>query len=127
MINPNMIQINKKTAIISLIFLLVLSNIFFVVWLYVSQKNLREAVEKAEIQKTNTKILAFTDMFVNDVLATDKDIDFETRLSLESAVRDLEDIDILDKWQKFVGSKNNDETQIAFKNLLELLLKKISY
>lgn len=122
-----MIKINKRTVVIALIVLLVASNVFFIVQFFISQKNLRDIAQTAKAQQTNIKILSFTNMFINNVLATDKEIDFETRLELESAVRELQDVEILDKWQKFVQSKDKNETQIAFKNLLELLLKKISY
>lgn len=50
----------------------------------------------------------------------------ETRLRLENAVRDLNNEQILAQWQKFTTSKTETEAQTQVKNLLELLVNKIS-
>lgn len=51
---------------------------------------------------------------------------FDTRLKLEAAVRSLDDEEILSQWQKFTESKTEAEAQTEVKNLLEMLVKKIS-
>ena len=59
------------------------------------------------------------------MLKAEKEIDFETRLKLENAVRNIGDDEILIQWQKFIESKTEAEAQTGVKNLLDLLVDKI--
>ena len=79
-----------------------------------------------EQNQTNKKIADFAILFVEKVLKSEKDVDFEERLILETAVRDLNDQEILLQWRKFTESKIKEDAQREVKNLLELLFKKIS-
>ena len=65
-------------------------------------------------------------MFTEKVLLSDKEIDFDTRLSLETAVRNLNDAEIFNQWEAFVNSQTNTEATTQAKKLLELLMKKTS-
>jgi hypothetical protein len=85
-------------------------------------KNLRAGVVNTEL---NQKVLDFNKMFIEKVLKADREVDFETRLTLENAVRGLKDEEIMSAWQKFVGSKTELEAQNNVKNLLGLLANKI--
>jgi hypothetical protein len=76
-----------------------------------------------ESQKTNEKVLDFTKLFIEKVLKAETEVDFETRLKLENAVRNLGDEEILTQWQKFTESKTEAEAQEEVKNLLEMLLE----
>ena len=67
------------------------------------------------LQQIDTKVLAFTNMFVEDVLMASKEIDFDTRLSLETAVRGLNDQDIFNQWQKFVKSSKKKKIKLCNK------------
>ena len=78
-----------------------------------------------ETQKTNQKVLDFTKLFIDEVLKANAEINFDTRLKLENAVRGLNDQDILTQWQKFTDSKAEGEAQLEVKNLLETLVGKI--
>ena len=73
----------------------------------------------------NTKVINFTSLFVKKVLQADSEVDFETRLSLENAVRDLKDDEIMKEWQNFTGSKTEAEAQNSVKKLLGILINKI--
>ena len=64
-------------------------------------------------------------MFIKDVLQADKEVDFETRLKLENAVRDLKDQEILAGWQSFIDSKTEQDAQSNVKKLLGILISKI--
>ncbi|MCX6719704.1 MAG: hypothetical protein NTV36_01165 [Candidatus Staskawiczbacteria bacterium] len=75
-------------------------------------------------QQSDTKVLAFTSMFVEDVLMANKEIDFDTRLALETAVRGLNDQDIFDQWQRFTKSSEKENASNEAKLLLDLLVKK---
>jgi CRISPR/Cas system endoribonuclease Cas6 (RAMP superfamily) len=62
---------------------------------------------------------------IEKVLKAEKEVDFETRLKLENAVREINDKEILNQWIKFTESKTEDEAQNNIKNLLDLLVDKI--
>ena len=82
-------------------------------------------VRAYEAQAINTKTLEFTRMFVEDILMADTEISFDTRLTLETAVRGLNDQQVFDQWQKFTKTTTKEEASNEAKNLLDLLVKKI--
>ena len=78
------------------------------------------------LQQKDAKVLAFTSMFVEEVLMAKADIDFDTRLSLETSVRSLNNQDIFDQWQRFTKSVTKEDSSNEAKILLDLLVKSIS-
>lgn len=82
-------------------------------------------VKAYETQAMDTKTLEFTRMFVEDILMADTEISFDTRLTLETAVRGLNDQEVLDQWQKFTKTTTKEDASSEAKNLLDLLVKKI--
>ncbi len=78
-----------------------------------------------ETQEINEKVLEVSKLFIEKVLKAETEVDFETRLKLENAVRNLGDQEIMNQWQKFVNSKTEIQAQIEVKNLLEILVNKI--
>jgi len=79
-----------------------------------------------QAKQVNQKVLAFRNMFTEKVLLSDKEVDFDTRLSLETAVRGLNDPEILAEWQAFVNSQTKEEATTQAKALLNLLIQKTS-
>lgn len=127
---PRIIVDNKpipfeKIFLVIVILVLLASTIFFASRYLALQKKLAEVKRPLEIQEINEKVLDFTKFFIEKVLKVEEEVDFETRLKLESAVRDLEDEEILTQWQKFVDSQTENQAQQEVKNLLELLISKI--
>ena len=127
--NPNS-PLNKHISIINifwivLIIVLIAGNIFFISKFLGLKKELQKEESKTEIQNFNGKVLSFTQLFIEKVLKSDTEVDFETRLKLENAVRDLDDLEILNKWQIFIESQTEAEAQENVKNLLEILINKI--
>ncbi len=118
------INLNKIFFII-IILLLLAGNVYFISKYFGLQKEMEEAKAALEIPQINEKILNFTDLFIKKVLKAENEIDFETRLQLENAVRDINDEEILSQWQKFTESENETKAQNEVKNLLELLVLKI--
>lgn len=82
---------------------------------------------EAKAQQVNLKILSFTNQFIEKVLMSSQEVDFDTRLMLETMVRDLENPEILSQWQAFTNAQDNQTASREAKNLLNLLVKKISY
>jgi len=115
----------KQKITLIIILVLFLGCIFFGFKYFSLQKELRKARATLETQKTNEKVLEFTKLFIEKVLKAETEVDFETRLKLENAVRNLEDEEILTQWKKFTESKTEAEAQEEVKNLLEMLVNKI--
>lgn len=76
-------------------------------------------------QTSNDRLINFTDLFVNQVLLAAGEVDFETRLKLENAVRGLKDEALLAEWKTFVASTNEAAAQTQVKRLLGMLLERI--
>ena len=115
---------NKNFIVIALVFFSVFS--VFISFRYFNTKaELKEVNEELSIKNINIKILDFNKLFIDNVLQNDNEVDFETRLNLENAVRDLKDNEILMQWNKFINSKTENQAQEEVKNLLEILINKI--
>jgi len=117
---------NKSKIVFILILVLLAGNLFLGIKYFSAVKELRQTQSAFETQKTNDKILEFTKLFIEKVLKTETEVDFEMRLILENAVRNLGDGEIVSQWQKFTESKTEDEAQESVKNLLETLVNKIT-
>lgn len=116
---------NKKLIGEFLIIALVVGNLFFGYNYFNNYKELK-ALQTIHIKtELNQKIISFASLFIKKVLQADKEVDFETRLSLENAVRELKDEEIMAEWQNFIGSKTEAEAQNSVKKLLEILINKI--
>ena len=115
----------KTTLILIIVLILLAANVFLGVKYISLVKELRQTQAALQIQKTNEKVLGFLKLFIKEVLKAENEVNFETRLKLENAVRSLEDEEILVQWKKFTESKTEAETQEEVKNLLEMLVNKI--
>ncbi len=110
-----------------LITVLVMATVFVYTQYREVARELVAVQDKGVAVETNRKVLDFAKMFIDDVLKSDGEIDFDTRLKLESAVRSLEDKTIFDAWQRFTGSSTERQAQDAVKDLLSVLVAKIQY
>jgi len=117
----------NKTILITIILLLIISNVFFGFKYLTVQKELQQIQAVLKTQKTNEKVLDFAKLFIQKVLKAKGEIDFETRLRLENAVREIKDKEILEKWKNFTNSQTEEEAQENVKDLLEILVDKINY
>jgi len=118
---------NKQKVILIIVILILFgSNVFLGAKYFAAQKELREAKVIIQTQEINDKVLDFTKLFIAEVLKSEEEINFETRLQLENAVRDLDDEEILNQWNKFTASETEIEAQEEVKNLLEMLINKAS-
>jgi hypothetical protein len=115
---------DKKFILVGLLLISLLANAtlsFFLV-----QNN--QALDKMlHVQQANAKIIEFTHVFIEEVLLASQDVDFDTRLSLETMVRNLNDQEILDQWQEFTGAQTQEQASIRAKRLLNLLVNKVSF
>ncbi len=115
-------DIMKNLLIVFLVFTNLVS--LYLLSIHIGQSdNLQSIVDQ---QKTNTKVVLFTQTLIEKVLKSTSPVDFETRLALENMVRNLNDKTILDKWNDFVNSSDSNQAQVEIKSLLDLLIKKIN-
>ncbi|MFA5778351.1 MAG: hypothetical protein WC870_02590 [Candidatus Paceibacterota bacterium] len=116
---------NEKRFVVIFIVILVISNVFFAYKFFSFSKEL-ETIKSNQVKvELNQKIINFASMFIKKVLQAEKEVDFETRLSLENAVRDLKDEEVMAEWQNFTASKTEADAQNSVKKLLGILITKI--
>lgn len=108
-----------------LIVLLTMTAVFFGLQAGQTQEELFNLSQRENTKEVNKETLVFTQLFIEKVLKAEGEIDFETRLNLESSVRALKDPEILMAWQAFTGSTTEKDAQTAVKNLLGVLVAKI--
>ncbi len=117
-------MLEKKHIVIALFCVSLLCNAVLGVLLVNNIYATSHADPSAQV---NLKILSFTNLFIEKVLMSDKDVDFDTRLTLETMVRNLDDQQILDQWQSFTHAPDSVSASTEAKKLLSILVKKISY
>lgn len=115
----------ERVFCVILIGLLVVGNVFFASNYFSLSKELAMIKSTASKVKLNEKVINFAALFIKKVLQAETEVNFETRLSLENAVRDLKDEEIMAEWQNFVGSSTELEAQNSVKKLLGILITKI--
>lgn len=120
-------MLNKKIILFIVIFVLIAGNIVLAINYFLVERELWQAKESLAKQQLNTKLINFSRLFVEKVLKAEKDISFEERLQLENSVRDLNDKEMLDQWNKFTESQTEPEAQENVKDLLDILTKKFAY
>lgn len=118
---------SSATKAICFIIVLILlgGNFYFGIKYFSAQKELNQTKNSLETIQANKKYLDFNKMFIEKILKADKEVNIETRLELETAVRNLDDAEVLAQWKKFINSQNEQEAQMEVKNLLKVLADKI--
>ena len=118
-------SMKKKTVLLGLVIaLLVVGNVVLSVKTSRLRRELSLAQETVTTGRIQDQVVAFTRLFIEKVLKAEGEVDFETRLELETAVRALGDEAILQAWQKFTESETEAEAQAEVKNLLTVLVEK---
>lgn len=107
------------------IIILLAGNVAWGAEYFALRNNYNETKNTEKKSGLNNSVLNFMHMFIDDVIKTNKEVDFDTRLKLENAVRDTKDDDVLAAWKVFIDSKTEIEAQNSVKNLLGVLLDKI--
>ena len=120
-----MMENKNRISIIIIIGALVIGNAFFGLNYYFANQELQTIKSTQTKVELNDKVLNFASLFIKKVLQANTEVDFETRLSLENAVRDLKDEEIMKEWQNFTASKTEAEAQNSVKKLLGILISKI--
>ena len=120
-----MSPIEKKVVGLVMV-ILVAGNAYFAISFFALQKELNRTNYVVLEDSRNEKALSYMQMFISDVLKSDTEVDFETRLKLENAVREIDDQMVLESWQDFINSSDEVVAQNNVKNLLDVLTSKIA-
>lgn len=115
----------KRIFIIIVLGVFVISYVFFALNYFLLKDQINILEVRQENTETNVKVVHFMSLFIKEVLQSDQEVDFETRLSLENAVRDLKDEEIKKEWDDFTKSNSEIEAQNNVKSLLGVLIDKI--
>lgn len=117
---------NRSVGLI-IILVLIVGNFYFGFKYYEAASQVAKSEAANSVQKQESqKVTSFLKLFVNKVLQAKGEVSFDDRLMLENAVRDLNDKDILGKWQAFVNSSDDVSAQKNLKDLLQLLVEKLN-
>ena len=117
----------SEKVLIALVAVFVLASAYLLTQYVLAKTQLREVNKIVKAQQINDKIVFFTQLFIDKVLSGQTEVSFEDRLQLEKAVRELNDQEIFDQWQKFVKGGTEQEGQQNLTKLLKLLVIKIYY
>lgn len=115
---------NKSHLSFVVIVVLLAGNVFFGAQYFSAKKELTGAQAVLNAGTQNDRVLEFMEFFINSVLGADQEIDFDTRLKLETAVRDLGDDEVLEAWKYFADSDSQTAAQQSAVNLLKTLVSK---
>jgi hypothetical protein len=111
-------------AILAIIFTFsVLCNVLLS---YGFSKSQTDLISARENQQFNLKVLEFRNLFTRAIILSSTEVDFDTRLALETSVRALNDQEIFGQWKKFTAAKTKEDASLQAKQLLELLIEKTS-
>ena len=116
---------NRRVILLIVFGALLVGNVFFGLQYYLVSAEARGLQAQAQKAEINERVLDFTALFVDKVLRANAAVDFDTRLSLENAVRNLKDSEILAEWNAFVKSDSELGAQDSVKKLLSTLVSKI--
>lgn len=115
-------QLTRNILIIALILSLGF-NVYLFSVLFMLKINQGEIGKSLKGFETNEKKVAFAKLFVEKVFLGKGDVSFEDRLLMENAVREINNKEILNQWQRFVDS-NSENAQSEASALLIMLLAK---
>ncbi len=93
---------------------------------FVLKGNFDDIQKRANTVTLNNNILIFTRMFVDKVIKSNGEVDFDTRLKLENSIRNINDEKILAEWKDFIDSKTEVEAQNNVRDLLSILMARLS-
>ena len=111
---------------IILIVVMAAGVVFCIFGYFKASTELSSVKSQLALQKNDERVVKFLSMFVKKVIKAETEISFEDRLALENAVCGIGDNDILTSWKKFVDSKDEKAAQQNTKDLLSLLVDKVS-
>lgn len=115
----------QKQIYLIIIVILLASNLFLGVKYFNADKELKETKNIITIQEEKTKFAEFNKTFIGEVLQTESEVNYDTRLKFDKMVKDIDDKDLTAQWQKFTDSQTEKEAQEETVKLLGLLAERV--
>jgi len=115
----------QKLAASLLVLALAASDVYLVLELDRTQKELRAVRTSLDSAQAKQPYVEFNQLFVDQVLRAPGEVSFDTRLQLENQVRSLGDAQVLEQWNKFVAASSAADAQADVKSLLGLLAERM--
>lgn len=116
----------QKLGAIILILVLGTGDVYLSLKQNEMQKQLQTTEAGLVAADAKTPIIEFNQLFVDKVLRAEGEVSFDTRLELENKVRNLNDAEMLEQWNKFVNANTEAEAQTEVKELLGLLAQRMN-
>ena len=111
---------------IACILVLFAGNVFLGLGLFYARQDLAKDEAVIVQRQTDQRIIHFANLVINKVLNAQGEVSFDDRLSLENAVRDTKDTELLAQWNNFTAAKDEASAQHEMKKLLSLLVAKMN-
>jgi len=115
----------QKQIYLIIIIILLATNLFLGVKYLNTNKELKETKTITVSQTEKTKFTEFNRTFINEVLQAKTEVNYDTRLKLDKMVKDLNDQDLTNQWQKFTTSQTEQEAQDETVKLLGLVAERM--
>lgn len=114
----------QKQIYTIIIIILLATNLFLSVKYFNTNKELKETKSITVFQE-RTKFTEFNKVFISEVLQAKSEVNYDTRLKLDEIVKDINDKELTEQWQKFTNSKTEKEAQDETVKLLGLVAEKM--
>jgi len=115
----------QKQIYLIIIIILLASNLFLGVKYFNTSKELKETKNTVIIQQEKTKFTEFNKIFISEVLQTKSEVNYDTRLKLDKMIKEINDKELTEQWQKFTNSQTEKEAQDETVKLLGLLAERM--
>ena len=115
----------KQKQIYLIIIILLSANLFLGVKYFNTNQELKETKAITAAQEEKTKFTEFNKTFINEVLQTKTEVNYDTRLKLDEMIKDINDQELTAQWQRFTDSKTEQEAQDETVKLLGLVAERM--
>ena len=115
----------QKQIYLTIIVILLASNLFLGVKYFNADKELKEAISITTAKEEKTKFIEFNKTFITEVLQAKSEVSYDTRLKLDETIKGINDEELTQQWKKFTNSQTEEEAQNETIKLLKLLAEKI--
>ena len=122
----NFLSKYKTIILIAVISILIAGNIVLGAQYYLQCQQMQKLQAELNQKNLNSDVISFLNLFIEKVLKAQTEVSFDDRLKLENAVRNLNDPNLLTKWEDFTNATDQTQVQTGVENLLEALVQKIS-
>ena len=114
----------QKQIYLIIIIILLATNLFLGVKYLNTNEEPKEAKTITASQTEKTKFTEFNKTFISEVLQAKGEVNYDTRLKLDEIVKDINDKELTNQWQKFTTSQTEKEAQEETVKLLGLVAER---